>query len=589
MYFLFTTHDINFKTNSVLGVASDDPTALHCKVVCLIQVSKFDEAQKFIDKNKLVVPFEKAYCEYRLNQPEKSLNTIDSCNLSPLPINLKELRAQVLYRLEQFDESLELYKDLMKNASDDYDDERKTNFSAVVSNVKEELPNLPEDTYEMCFNSACTLSNKNKFAEAEKKLKLSEKLCREMLEEDGATEEEVAEEITVIKVQQAYCMQMQGKSKEPSLIYSECLKKKPKDPVLVAVASNNSVVLNKDQNLFDSKKKIRSAMADNCEAKLTSKQKKSIALNNCLLALFSGSSEQTLQLCNKFVQQYPDAEFEASLIKSSQLSRDKKFKEAVDHLEKFASSHKDKAFATKFAIIQLLLLQGNRKDAVEVLNSLGESKYKPGVVSALVTLYLGLDNKPAASGVLKSAVDWYKKNASNDSGDLSDMWRQAAEFHLRGGEAETAAKSLEELLKVKPNDVKVLAQLVIAYAQFNAKKAQEISKRLPALETLTTASEIDALEAANWVMSIKAAKKSASAKAEQSPGTPGSDLQKKKSKSHRKRKGKLPKNYNAEVAPDPERWLPRYERSGYRKKRDRRAKDVIKGSQGMSTAATNQL
>lgn len=573
----------------MLGVACDDPTALHCKVVCLIQVSKFDEAQKFIDKNKLVLPFEKAYCEYRLNQPEKALATIDSCNVNPLPVNLKELRAQVLYRLEKFNESLELYKDLMRNTSDDYDDERKTNFSAVASNVKEEFSGLPEDTYEMCFNSACSLSNKNKFAEAEKKLKVSEKLCREMLEEDGATEEEILEELGVIKVQQAYCMQMQGKSKEPSLIYSECLKNKPKDAVLVAVASNNSVVLNKDQNLFDSKKKIRSAMSEACEQKLTSKQKKSIALNNCLLALFSGSSEQTIQLCNKFVQQYPNDDFEAVLIKSSQLSKDKKYKEAVDHLEKFAASHKDKAFATKFAIIQLLLLQGNRKDAVEVLSSLGDTyKYKPGVVSALVTLYLGLDNKPAASGVLKSAVDWYKKNASNDSGDLSDMWRQAAEFHLRGGEAETAAKSLEELLKMKPNDVKVLAQLVIAYAQFDAKKAQEISKRLPALETLTTASEIDALEAANWVMSIKAAKKSATAKVEQSPGTPGSDLQKKK-KTHRKRKGKLPKNYNAEVAPDPERWLPRYERSGYRKKRDRRAKDVIKGSQGMSTAATNQL
>lgn len=572
-----------------MGVASDDPTALHCKIVCLIQVSKFDEALKFIDKNKLLLPFEKAYCEYRQQQPEKSLATIDTCNISPMPINLKELRAQVLYRLEQFDESLELYKDLMKNTSDDFDEERKTNLSAVAANVKDEFPNLPEDTYEMCFNSSCNLSSRNKFSEAEKKLKLSEKLCREMLEEDGATEEEIAEELSTIKVQQAYCMQMQGKSKEPSLIYSECLKNKPKDAVLVAVASNNSVVLNKDQNLFDSKKKIRSAMAEACEQKLTSKQKKSIALNNCLLALFSGSSEQTLQLCNKFIQKYPDSEFEGILIKSTQLSKEKKYKDAVDQLEKFASSHKDRAFATKFAIIQLLLLQGNRKEAVEVFTSLGESKYKPGVVSALVTLYLGLDNKPAASEILKSAVDWYKKNASNNSGDLSDMWRQAAEFHLRGGEAETAAKSLEELLKINPNDVKVLAQLVIAYAQFNAKKAQEISKRLPALETLTTASEIDALEAANWVMSIKAAKKSASAKAEQSPGTPGSDLQKKKTKSHRKRKGKLPNNYNADVAPDPERWLPRYERSGYRKKRDRRAKDVIKGSQGVSNAATNQL
>ena len=168
---------------------------------------------------------------------------------------------------------------------------------------------------------------------------------------------------------------------------------------------------------------------------------------------------------------------------------------------------------------------------------------------------------------------------------MVDLWRQAAEFHLRGGATETAASSLEELLKLNPNDMKVLAQLVIAYAQFNPKRALEISKKLPKLETLTTTSEIDALEAANWVMSTKAAKKSAVSKIEQSPGTPA--VEKKKSR-NRKRKGKLPKNYNAEVAPDPERWLPKYERTGFRKKRDRRAKDIIKGSQGMSTGAADQ-
>lgn len=133
--------------------------------------------------------------------------------------------------------------------------------------------------------------------------------------------------------------------------------------------------------------------------------------------------------------------------------------------------------------------------------------------------------------------------------------------------------------------MKVLAQLVIAYAQFNPKRALEISKRLPKLETLTTASEIDALEAANWVMSTKAAKKTANSKVEPSPGTPAVE----KKSSNRKRKGKLPKNYNAEVAPDPERWLPKYERTGFRKKRGgARGKDVIKGSQGMSTGAADQ-
>lgn len=51
------------------------------------------------------------------------------------------------------------------------------------------------------------------------------------------------------------------------------------------------------------------------------------------------------------------------------------------------------------------------------------------------------------------------------TGDLSTLWRQAADFHLRGGEPDVAAKSLEELLRINPGDKKTLAQLVIAYAQ----------------------------------------------------------------------------------------------------------------------------
>ncbi|XP_039962409.1 signal recognition particle subunit SRP72 [Bactrocera tryoni] len=576
--------------NRILGVAPDDQTALHCKVVCLIQLSKFEEAYKFIEKNKLSssLVLEKAYSEYRLNKPEQALKTIDNAGINPLPDSLKELRTQVLYRLERYEECFDAYKEIIKNTNDEYENERRTNLSAVAANLaidkNKEIPELPEETYEQYYNAACIASNRQKYAEAEKKLRASEKLCRETLEEDGVTEEEMREELEPIRVQLGYCLQMQGKLKEAAIIYAECLRNKPKDPVLVAVASNNSVVINKDQNVFDSKKKIRSAMSDACESKLTSRQKKAIALNNCLLAFLTNSSDQVQQLCQKLVQSYPDLEFQTLLIQCSQLTKDKRQKEALELLNKYAKAHKENAFASKFAVVQLLLSQGSRKEAIDVLLSLGEQMYKPGIISALVTLYLGTDNKPAASELLKSAVEWYKMN-NVSSGDLSDMWRQAAEFHLRGGASETAASSLEELLKLNANDMKVLAQLVIAYAQFNPKRALELSKRLPKLETLTTASEIDALESANWVMSTKAVKKSANAKIEPSPSTP---VVEKKKNRNRKRKGKLPKNYNAEVAPDPERWLPKYERTGFRKKRDRRAKDIIKGSQGMASGAAEQ-
>lgn len=449
------------------------------------------------------------------------------------------------------------------------------------------MSNLREDTYELSYNAGCALAARGKFGESEKKLRASEKICRDSLEEDGASEEDIQDELAIIKVQLAYCLQMQGRIKEAAAIYTDALKHKSNDVALVAVASNNTVAINKDQNVFDSKKKIRAAMTEACEHKLTARQNKTIAINNCLLALYTNQADQLQQFIVKLVATYPDTEFDALLMRVSQLSKDKKCKEAVDLLDAYGAKNSAQYLACKFANIQLLLTAGNKRGAIDALQSLtGEAKFKPGVVSARVSLLLGNDQKAAASQVLKDAVEWYKKSKES-SGDLTDMWRQAADFHLRGGEVETAASSLEELRKSNPQDMKILAQLVIAYAQYDPAKAQQISKQLPALDSLTNATEIDGLEATNWMMSTKAVKKSV-AKTDASPGGTGEAAQKMRKKRSRKRKGALPKNYNAEVQPDPERWLPKYERAGFRRKRDRRAKDVIKGSQGMATGAADQ-
>uniref|UniRef100_A0AAG5CXK1 Signal recognition particle subunit SRP72 n=1 Tax=Anopheles atroparvus TaxID=41427 RepID=A0AAG5CXK1_ANOAO len=607
--------------NKIISLDASEWKAAKCKLVCLIQSGKFEEVLKFLDRGTSIpdTTFEKAYSEYRLNRAEEALRTIQAAGgtgadqWGPLAANLKELLAQVLYRLERFDECFELYRGIIKNTHDDYDDERRTNMSAVAANrcivagvngdqTQQLAASLPEDTYELAYNAGCALAGRQQYGEAERKLRASEKMCREALEEDGASEEDVIDEITIIKVQLAYCLQMQGRVKEASALYADALRHKTNDVALTAVVSNNLVVINRDQNVFDSRKKMKVATSEQAEQKLTSRQRKTIAFNNCLLAYFASPAECGL-LASRLAVAHPDLEFQSLLIRVAQLARDKKHREAIDLLEAYAQrlphERTTEALQVRFAIVQLQLVAGNRKAAIEMLEALGEARYRPGVVSALVTLHLGLDNKQAASEILKSAVDWYKRQKGGISdADLSDMWRQAASFHLRGGEPATAAKSLEELLRTHPNDMKLLAQLVIAYAQFDPAKAQQASKRLPALETLTTVSEIDALEATNWMMIAKAVRRkqplpgstaSGGARgsgADQSPGA-GTPAEQRRQK-RKKRKGKLPKNYDASAQPDPERWLPRYERTGYRKKRDRRVKEVIKGSQGTASGQADQ-
>lgn len=218
------------------------------------------------------------------------------------------------------------------------------------------MPNLREDTYELCYNAACASLGKSQYVEAEKKLRTSEKICRESLDEDDDVDDEVA----IIKVQLAYCLQMQGKIKEATAIYMDVLKYKSNDAALTAVASNNMVAINKDQNVFDSKKKIRAAMADACEHKLTTRQKKAIALNNCLLTLYTNQDDQVHQLVAKLIQSYPDVEFKGLLIRVTQMSKDKKFKDAIELLEKYGKAHPNDELATKFAMVQLYLMSVSR-------------------------------------------------------------------------------------------------------------------------------------------------------------------------------------------------------------------------------------
>ncbi|XP_051164585.1 signal recognition particle subunit SRP72 [Leptopilina boulardi] len=590
-------YDRALKTaNRILGISQDEEAAIHCKVICYMQLSKFNDALQLIVKNPKIttkLEFERAYCLYRMNQVPEALKIVESIQNPSLKI--KELKAQILYRLEKYEDCFAVYRDIIKNTTDDYEDERETNLSAVIVNLVNndssvEVPSLREHTYELTYNAACQLVAQGKdgdkviLAEAEKKLKTAERMCRELLEEDGMTEDEIEDELGIIKIQLGYCLQLQGRDKEAQTLYTNVLKTKPNDIALLAVASNNLVTLNKDQNVFDSKKRMKSATHDGLEHKLTLAQRRNIAYNQCLLALFTNQGEQCQQLCNKLIKDYPELISNATLVKAMQLSKEGKAKEAAKLLAECMNG--ENQLSMKLACVQLLLSQDEKKEAIKILENFSDKERSlPGIVSALVTLHMAENNRERASEILKDAVNYYKKNKEN-TGNLGTLWRQAADFHLRGGEVTVAAASLEELLAASPSDTKTLAQLVIAYAQFDPVKAQQLSKRLPPLDHLTENMDVDALESSNWVIGSKVVK----GKVEPSPGKPpSSDAAQKKNKK-RKRKGKLPKNYDANVDPDPERWLPRHERSGFRKKRDRRNRDAaMKGTQGAAMGASDQF
>ncbi|NXR68355.1 SRP72 protein, partial [Rhadina sibilatrix] len=590
--------------NKILQINKDDVTALQCKVVCLIQNGNFKEALGVINTHtKLltsdVIAFEKAYCEYRLNRIESALKTIQSA--SEQTDKLKELYGQVLYRLERYDDCLAAYRDLIRNSQDEYEEERKTNLSAVVAAQSTWEKVVPEDlglreaTYELCYNSACALIGQGKLNEAMKKLQKAEELCRQSLSEDSdVTEEDIEAELAIIHGQMAYIMQLQGRTEDALQLYNQIIKLKPTDVGLLAVIANNIITINKDQNVFDSKKKVKLTNAEGVEHKLSKKQLQAIEFNKALLAMYTNQADQCRKLSASLQSQSPEHLLPV-LIQAAQLCREKQHAKAVGLLQDFADQHPANAAEIKLTMAQLKIAQGSVTKACMILRSIEELQHKPGMVSALVTMYSHEEDIDSAIEVFTQAIQWYQQYQARTNHGCCvfqpkspvhlSLIREAANFKLKHGRKKEAISDLEELWKQNPKDVHTLAQLISAYSLVDPEKAKVLSKHLPSSDTMSLKVDVDALENSHGATYVRKKAGKLTGDNQQKEQRQGEVKKKKK-----KKKGKLPKNYDPKVTPDPERWLPMRERSYYRGRKKGKKKDQVgKGTQGSTTTGSSEL
>uniref|UniRef100_A0A8C4ETP4 Signal recognition particle subunit SRP72 n=1 Tax=Dicentrarchus labrax TaxID=13489 RepID=A0A8C4ETP4_DICLA len=509
----------------ILHENRDDVTALHCKIVCLIQNGTFKEALNVMNTHsKLLgsdVVFEKAYCEYRLNRVESALKTIEAA--PEQTDKLKELYGQVLYRLERYDDCKSVYTDLIRNSQDEYEEERKTNLAAVVASMSqwEDAPledlGLPESTYELCYNAACALIGQGQLTDAYNKLQ-----------------------------------QAEGQSRS-------------------------------DQNVFDSKKKVKLTNAEGVEYKLARKQLQAIDLNKALLAMYTNQADQCRKLSSSLQSQNPSHP-RPVLIQVAQLCREKQHSRAIELLQQFSEQHPESASGIKLTMAQLYLVQGHVTKACDVLRSIEEFKHKSGMISALVTMYSHEEDIDSAIDVFKQAIEHYQSEQPGSVAHLA-LVREAANFKLKYGRKKEAISDLEQLWKQNPKDIHTLAQLISAYSLVNTDKAKSLSKHLPSADTMAFNVDVDELENSHGATYVR--KKAAKVTGENLPKEQGQGEIKKKRK---KKKGKLPKNCDPKATPDIERWLPMRERSYYRgKKKGKKKEQIGKGTQGATAGASAEL
>lgn len=259
-----------------------------------------------------------------------------------------------------------------------------------------------------------------------------------------------------------------------------------------------------------------------------------------------------------------------TLLQAAVLVREKKVPKAEEILGQLAEKFPENSKAILLARAQIAAAAGHFQISAESLSKIPDIKHMPATVATIVSLKERIGDFSDAAAVLDSAIQWWR-NAMTEESKLDVIMQEAASFKLNHGREEEASQLYEELVK-SHGSVEALVGLIMTAARTNVEKAEFYEKQLRALSGLKGIN-VESLEKTSGAKHVEGAHVARLEVPEET---------KKTRAKKRKRKPRYPKGFdpaNPGPPPDPERWLPKRERSSYRPKRkDKRAQ--VRGSQG---------
>lgn len=560
---------------------------MRCKVVALIKADNIDDALSTIQSSqKFTCDFNylKAYCLYRQNRLDEALESLKIQENNPATMLLK---SQILYRSGEMDACVEFYQKLQKSKIDSLE----INFVAGLisagraSEVQKTLDSLrvkATSSFELAYNTACSLAEMNKYTEAEQLLLTARRIGQETLTDDNFAEDDIEIELAPIAVQLAYVQQLLGNTQEAFGAYTDIIKRNLADESSFAVAVNNLVALKGPKDVNDSLKKLdrikekdmqNFQLARVLDLRLSPKQREAIYANRVLLLLHANKMDQARELVAALPDMFPDSVMPL-LLQAAVLVRENKAGKAEELLGQFAEKLPDKSKIILLARAQVAAAANHPFIAAESLAKIPDIQRMPATVATLVALKERAGDIDGAAAVLDSAIKWWL-NAMTEDNKLSVIMQEAASFKLRHGREEDASHLFEELVKTH-GSIEALVGLVTTSAHVDVDKAESYEKRLKPLPGLNGV-DVDSLEKTSGAKHVESASYFEVNEAH------GEGKNKDKAKKKRKRKPRYPKGFdpaNPGPPPDPERWLPKRERSSYRPRRKDKRAAQVRGSQG---------
>lgn len=539
------------------------PEAHHARVYCLLNLEKWQDALTLVGDSPEFAK-EKAYALYRLNRFDDAKRTLDKQRGDFAEL----LRPQVTYRMGHYEECAKSYERLLK---DNADSDIVVNLlaSIVSGETSQERDLRPiaagfEDTaYEVNFNLACGFLEAGLLDQAMEALNNARHILVNDLREEYGEEVDIDKnpDVAVTDVQRAVVMQRQGKAEEAKDIYNRVLKLSSEvDVTALAVAANNLTSLRTaKKNLFDSLKRINVASKESLAQKLTAKQTIAIGVNKCMILLQANKVTDARDQVGMLLKKYP-MNPKVKVAEASVYYCEKKPQKAEETLQSNRTSE------TVLALARLYSMQEKYKEAIDALAALPiNDRWQPRVLEAICSLCSHTRvNEKLAVTMLREAITHVQKKKPEF---LEQVLRVCATWAVKLDDQEFASSVYKHFLEeVDGADARALSGLA-KYAT-DPEDALIYAKRLQ----VPSWNHIDAEE-----LELSPIPKIQRKKKEENEDA--AVVAKKK----RKKKIRYPKNYDPEnpgPMPDPERWLPKFERTEYKKRMAKKTKGLIRGPQG---------
>ncbi|KAL8867806.1 MAG: hypothetical protein Q9174_005423, partial [Haloplaca sp. 1 TL-2023] len=499
--------------------SKNDDGALHIKVVALLKLDRYDNAlQVLVDGGRGLADqarLENAYALYKTGQLSEARELAKDITDDR---GARHVEAQASYRLEDFERSASLYRELANThaAIDDEENDIRINSGASEAQLewtkhghlvqKKKAGREDLEAFETAYNAACASIARGDLSQGNFLLKRSKDLCNAL--GDLSDDEKVAE-LLPIQVQQLYVLARLGDLEGAQSLVQDIKPDNIPDASTQRIAHHNTTCASANiSNPYLAHRLIHESKPIPITDKLFTVQSERIAENRLVLDLLVAKYHGVAQSTSKTLLQNSSSTTSShvnnlSVLNAAAEAQMRAGKYAIKHILPLLEK-RPLDVGLVMVVVQLYILTNNHSSAATVIESLlkhleastspndQDVRFAPGLVAAVVSLYTLQGRKTQITAEFAKAASYWRHKSKPPKSLL-----QAAGIALldsRKPEEQTLAQEIFTTLHEQDPSSKIDTAGFVAAHALSSKSVAKEAEQLTPVSRLIAGIDVAALE-----------------------------------------------------------------------------------------------